>query len=61
MEENNSLRPRVIWIIFCVALLIAGGAVAVLPAEISDTTKLLLLGGVLLTVGIWGRRRLKRG
>jgi flagellar basal body-associated protein FliL len=58
MEDKNASRSRNIWIAFLILLLIVSVAVALVVPVVSDTTKLLCLGGGLLVIGVWGRRKL---
>ena len=56
MDNKNTSKSRNIWRLFCLLLLLVGLETAVVLPEISDTTRLVLLGVGLLVVGLWGRK-----
>jgi hypothetical protein len=61
MDEVSKGKRGFVRVLLCLILVLVGVAGFSFVAPISEQTKLLLLGGCLLAVGIWGRRKLKQG
>jgi hypothetical protein len=60
MERQHKSRNGNIGIVLCLIILFVGLIISVFVPTISDTTRVVLLGGGLLVVGIWGRRTFKQ-
>jgi hypothetical protein len=61
MDEVSKGKRGFVRVLLCLILVLVGVAGFSFVAPISEQTKLILLGGCFLAVGIWGRRKLKQG
>jgi hypothetical protein len=61
MEIQNQSRNRNILADVFFLLLVIGLTVSLVLPSVSETAKVLLLGGGLLVAGVWGRRKLGQG